>query len=1080
MRVLLLMMTVLISVFARSQAVFEIETPSAIKGFYKFGLGDSTIHCWGNGNTANKAVSASLALGKDSLAVFSPLESNVKGKIAVLYRGGGIAFSVKALAAQQAGAVAVIIVNNRPITDATQGGAFNMTAYNAGETVCSQATGNKVTIPVIMISQEDGVAITNAIRRGEDVKGYIGKKRILDFDLKITDDWVVTPLYRTRPVFSVKKGMVSDILGLSLINAGKNHAKNVVAVADISFGGKSIYSDTILEDSIAGSGDVNGYDTLYYRFTKPFQPDYDLSTGVYTLKYTLHQLQVNGQDTSVVKLNDEYQADNEVVTSFTISDSTFAIGNIFSTWKSTTNNVTYTNKASWSTFSNSGANLKNFKSCIVYKNKDADQLNINSMDFLGYSFDSQTTLLNTKVGIEVFKWKSADSNTFRPGYAWTIDDLNLEVQSEYIFKSNFAYDYGTYNFKNDGLTLQANSTYLFCVSTTTPSIGFGFNRYEPSMWPAIAFNSQYIMPVFSDGTIYRTGFGSDVVPAISLNFSEKATKSSSKDIISYSIVNPKIQANVGINKVTFTVPNSTDLTKLVASFKLSPKAVMTINSKKQVSDTTVNDYSTTLIATITAEDGSTKTYEIIGQQAPKSSEKLIISCTQGAAFGFIENDKVTFNLPTGTDVTKLVFTYTVSPFAKAYAFDTLGSDKDSTFTSNVTKVNATNVVKIKVVAEDGSVKYYDLIVKVVKSSSKLISAFSFAAPAVNGTINNGIISVNVPKGTDVTTLIAKFTSSPKSTVYVKDVAQVSGTTVNNFSDTVVYTVVAEDGSSTIFKVVVTVLKAQGNSITKFSFVDPAVTGVITGTNILVKVPKATDFTTLVANFEASADAIVKVGANVQVSGVTENDFTNPISYDVTSEAGVTKTYKVTVEEMVESNLCNIVSFGFESPKATGVVSGNKVTITVPKGTDLTKLVASFTLSAGATAKVDTVKQVSGVTANDFTGVVKYDITAADNYTKKSFEVTVKEDASAGLSELSNSNINLYPNPSTGEFKLAVSAGQLSVRVMDAAGREVYNFNDKNSLTNEFSVNLVGVENGTYFADVLNNGDRAVIKVQIAK
>ena len=1080
MRVLLLMMTVLISVFARSQAVFEIETPSSIKGFYKFGLGDSTIHCWGNGNTANKAVSASLALGKDSLALFSPIESNVKGKIAVLYRGGGIAFSVKALAAQQAGAVAVIIVNNRPITDAAQGGAYPMTALGAQNETCATATGQKVTIPVIMISQEDGAAITNAIRRGEDVRGYIGKKRILDFDLKVTEDWVVTPLYRTRPVFSVKKGMVSDILGLSLINAGKNHAKNVVAVADISFGGKSIYSDTILEDSIAGSGDVNGYDTLYYRFTKPFEPDYDLSTGVYTLKYTLHQLQVNGQDTSVVKLNDEYQADNEVVTNFTISDSTFAIGNIFSTWTSTANSKTYTNKANWSTFSNSGANLKNFKSCIVYKNKDADKVNINSMDFLGYSFDSQTTLLNSKVGIEVFKWKSADSNTFRPGYAWTVDDLNLEVQSEYIFKTNFAYDYGTYNFKNDGLTLQANSTYLFCVSTTTPSIGFGFNRYEPSMWPAIAFNSQYIMPVFSDGTIYRTGFGSDVVPAISLNFSEKADKSSSKDIISYSIVNPAIQANVGVNKVTLTVPNNADVTKLIAKFKLSPKAKMTINNIEQVSETTVNDFSNVLTATITAEDGSTKLYDIVVTKAPKSSENLIITCTQGSAFGFIESDRVTFNLPTGTDVTKLVFTYTVSPFAKAYAFDTLGSDKDSTFTSNVTKVNATNVVKIKVVAEDGSVKFYNLVVKVVKSSSKLISAFSFAAPAVNGTINNGIISVNVPKGTDITNLIAKFTSSPKSTVYIKDVEQVSGTTVNNFSDTVVYTVVAEDGSSTTFKVVVTVLKAQGNSITKFSFVDPAVTGVITGTNILVKVPKATDFTTLVADFEASADAIVKVGANVQVSGVTENDFTNPVFYVVTSEAGVSQTYKVTVEETSLSNLCNIVSFGFESPKATGVVSGNKVTVTVPKGTDLTKLVASFTLSAGATAKVASVDQVSGVTENDFTGVVKYDITAADNYTKKSFEVTVKEDASASLSELSNSNIKLYPNPSTGEFKLAVSAGQLSVRIMDAAGREVYNFNDKNNLTNELSVNIVDVENGTYFANIVNNGERAVIKFTIAK
>jgi PA domain/Secretion system C-terminal sorting domain len=1071
MRVLLLMMTVLISVFARSQAVFEIETPASIKGFYKFGLSDSTIdYRWGNGNTGNKSVSAFLALGKDSLAR-EALELNVKGKIAVLYRGGA-SFTDIALRAQAAGAVAAIVINNRPLTDAAQGGAWPM-AVSAGS--------ENVKIPFIMISQEDGALISNQLRKGEAVKGYIGKKRKLDFDIKLTEDWIGTPLYRTRPVYLAKKGMISDTLGLSVINTGNTYGKNIIVVADISFGGKSIYADTLMEDSLAASGDVNGRDTMYYRFTKPFQPNFDLPTGSYKLKYSLRQLAINGQDTSVVTLNDDFKDDNEVEAYFTISDSTLAIGNIISYTSSANNNTVYTNKGNWSTASNTGANLKNFKQCIVFKNQNSDKVNINSMDFLGYSFETNGNLQNSKVGVEVYRWKPAATNIFDPNYKLTIDDLTPEVESEYVFKNAFKSDYGTYNFKNDGLTLEANGMYLFCVSTTTPSIGFGFNsKYEPNMWPSIAFNNQYLMPLYSDGTFYRTGFGSDMIPAITLNFSEKAVKSSSKDIISYSIVNPAIQASVGVDKVTFTVPNNTDITKLVAKFKLSPKATMTINNVKQVSDTTVNNYSTILNAVITAEDGSTKTYDIVITVAPKSSEKIIVSCKQGTAFGLIESDKVTFNLPTGTDVTKLVFTYTVSPLAKAYIFDSLGADKDSIFTTDVTKVNASGAVKIKVVAEDGSFKYYDLIVKVVKSSSKLITAFSFTTPAATATIKDGVISLSVPKGTDVTNLIAKFTASAKSTVFVGETPQVSGTTPNNFSDTVSYKVVAEDGSFVVYKVFVTVLKSTGNSITKFSFEDPAVTGVITGTNILVKVPKATDFTTLVASFEASTDAVVKIGANVQISGVTSNDFTNPISYDVTSESGVTKTYKVTVEEMTESNLCNIVSFGFESPKATGVVSGNKVTVTVPKGTDLTKLVASFTLSAGATAKVDTVKQVSGVTANDFTGVVKYDITAADNYNKKSFEVTVKEDASASLSELANSNIKLYPNPSTGEFKLAVSAGQLSVRIMDAAGREVYNFNDKNSLTNEFSVNLVGVENGTYFADVLNNGDRAVIKVQIAK
>jgi hypothetical protein len=258
-----------------------------------------------------------------------------------------------------------------------------------------------------------------------------------------------------------------------------------------------------------------------------------------------------------------------------------------------------------------------------------------------------------------------------------------------------------------------------------------------------------------------------------------------------------------------------------------------------------------------------------------------------------------------------VFTYTVSPLAKAYIFDTLGSDKDSTFTTDKTVVNASGLVKIKVVAEDGTFKYYDLVVKLVKSSLKQLTSFSIVSPATTGKIANGVVSVSVPKGTDVTKLVASFASSSFSKVYItksnKDSLQTSGVTINNFSDTVSYKVVAEDGSNLVYKVVVTILKSQGNSITKFSFVDPAVTGVITGTNILIKVPKATDFTTLIATFEASVDAVVKVGNNVQVTGVTVNDFTSSVSYVVTSEAGVSQTYKVTVEEINTTGLNSVNS-----------------------------------------------------------------------------------------------------------------------------------------------------------------------------
>lgn len=69
----------------------------------------------------------------------------------------------------------------------------------------------------------------------------------------------------------------------------------------------------------------------------------------------------------------------------------------------------------------------------------------------------------------------------------------------------------------------------------------------------------------------------------------------------------------------------------------------------------------------------------------------------------------------------------------------------------------------------------------------------------------------------------------------------------------------------------------------------------TAKTVAVTVPHGTTVTALKAIFNISPLASVKVGNTEQVSGVTENDFTNPVSYVVTAEDGTTSaTYVVTV------------------------------------------------------------------------------------------------------------------------------------------------------------------------------------------
>ncbi len=76
-------------------------------------------------------------------------------------------------------------------------------------------------------------------------------------------------------------------------------------------------------------------------------------------------------------------------------------------------------------------------------------------------------------------------------------------------------------------------------------------------------------------------------------------------------------------------------------------------------------------------------------------------------------------------------------------------------------------------------------------------AYSFPEQTGEATINTGAhtVAIEVANGIDVTGLIATFIASGLSVVDVSDAVQTSGTTVNNFTNPVVYTITAADGST---------------------------------------------------------------------------------------------------------------------------------------------------------------------------------------------------------------------------------------------------------------------------------------------
>ncbi|GAG83587.1 unnamed protein product, partial [marine sediment metagenome] len=246
----------------------------------------------------------------------------------------------------------------------------------------------------------------------------------------------------------------------------------------------------------------------------------------------------------------------------------------------------------------------------------------------------------------------------------------------------------------------------------------------------------------------------------------------------------------------------------------------------------------------------------------------------------------------------------------------------------------------------------------------------------------GTIDIEVAYGTDVTDLIATFTTSPDITsIEISSVAQVSGTTPNDFTDPVTYVVTAEDGTTTKnWEVTVTVAPSSAKAITAFDFValEPTVVGAINETEktIALTVPFGTAVTALVPT-------ITITGASVAPASGAAQDFTSPVDYTVTAEDASTQVYTVTVT-VAPSSAKAITAFDFVAlePTVVGAINETAKTIalTVPFGTAVTALVPTITITGASVAPA------SGA-AQNFTSPVEYTVTAEDASTQV-YTVTV--------------------------------------------------------------------------------------------
>lgn len=370
-----------------------------------------------------------------------------------------------------------------------------------------------------------------------------------------------------------------------------------------------------------------------------------------------------------------------------------------------------------------------------------------------------------------------------------------------------------------------------------------------------------------------------------------ATPSSSSPAFSqYSLAGVSGIINEASKTIDITLPNGTDVTALVATFATNGSNVK-VGTVVQTSTVTPNNFTAPVSYIVTAADGTIATYAVTVRVAAISEHSLTSYSLAGASGVINETAKtISVTVPYGTNLTALAATFSTTGMSVK-----VGATVQA---SGVTVNNFTTPVAYVVTAADATTSTYTVTVAVANNTAKAITAYSFVGyTGASGVINETAktISVTVPNGTNVTALVATFTTTG-SNVKVGTTLQTSGTTANNFTSPVPYIVTDANGSSVTYTVSVAIASSTAKAITAYSFTAlPDSVGVINegAKTIDVSVLPGTVKTALVSTF-ATTGVNVKVGSNIQTSGVTPNNFTNPLAYTVTASDASTAIYTVNV------------------------------------------------------------------------------------------------------------------------------------------------------------------------------------------
>lgn len=402
----------------------------------------------------------------DSLACESIVnQAEVAGNIAVIYRGS-CTFGQKALNAQEAGALAVLLISNGDDLNINmQGGDF----------------GPQVTIPVAMISQSSG-AVIRPVVDVEPVSAFIGNNfGAFPNNLNLDELDIFLPHGLGIPSLVATNASEFQVpLGSFVRNFG-NEAQNTARLrVRITQNGNEVYNQ------VSNDVELQPGDSVFVTLPQFTQSSY---TGVYNITYSVES-----------DVTDDFPNDN----SLTIP---LSFGELIS--YAPLDPVTLLPSSDGSVIP--ATFTETFSSCLVYSNPNASRLAVTGLYFTGRTPTDvvaplDSALTGMLVSTSAFLWSGTLENAFTLPIAGSLATL---------------YN-GSYNYDSDrqnepvfipfpaAIVLENNERYLFCAETADPLLRHGWSNavdYQLTSDPDLGVDDQPTTMLRNSVDGWFNGFG---------------------------------------------------------------------------------------------------------------------------------------------------------------------------------------------------------------------------------------------------------------------------------------------------------------------------------------------------------------------------------------------------------------------------------------------------------------------------------------------------------------------------------------------------------------------------------------------